>query len=106
LVFWASNSSKSINKALAEYVAGLLQNVEVEVLDLNDFERPIFSIDREEQNGIHPLANEFKEKSKWADGFIVSFAEHNGAFTAAYKNIFDWVSRIEKSFWGDKPMLL
>jgi chromate reductase len=106
LVFGASNSSKSINKALAEYVAGLLQNVEVEVLDLNDFEMPIFSIDREEQNGIHPLANEFKEKLKWADGFIVSFAEHNGAFTAAYKNIFDWVSRIEKSFWGDKPMLL
>jgi NAD(P)H-dependent FMN reductase len=41
-----------------------------------------------------------------SDGIIISFAEHNGSYTAAFKNIFDWVSRIGKIVWWDKPMLL
>jgi NAD(P)H-dependent FMN reductase len=33
-------------------------------------------------------------------------AENNGAYSAVFKNIFDWISRIEgKTFFG-KPMLL
>jgi chromate reductase, NAD(P)H dehydrogenase (quinone) len=106
IVFGASNSRQSINKKLAIYAAGQLSNFEIEALDLNDYEMPIFSVDKESENGIHPLALKFKEKLKTADGFLISFAEHNGAYTAAYKNIYDWVSRIEKSFWGDKPLFL
>ncbi|MFT4525836.1 MAG: chromate reductase [Bacteroidia bacterium] len=37
---------------------------------------------------------------------IISFAEHNGSFSTAFKNVFDWASRVEKSMWLDKPMLL
>ena len=40
------------------------------------------------------------------DGIIISFAEHNGAYTVAFKNIFDWISRIEKVVWYNKPMFL
>jgi len=106
LVFGASTSSKSINKQLAQYAASLLEGVELNQIDLNDFDMPVFNVDREETNGIPEQAYAFKNAIKQADGIIISFAEHNGAYAAAYKNIFDWVSRIEKEFWYNKPMLL
>ena len=106
MVFGASSSKQSINKRLAYFAASLLDNVELDLLDLNDFEMPIYSIDRERENGIPEEALRFKEHVKNSDGIIISFAEHNGSFSAAFKNIFDWISRIEKSTWNDKAMLL
>ena len=105
-VFGASSSRNSINKQLASWAASQLDNVEVNLLDLNDYEMPIFSVDKEQESGIPQLAHTFKEQLRNADGIIISFAEHNGSFSAAFKNIFDWASRIEKSMWLDKPMFL
>lgn len=34
---------------------------------------------------------------------IISFAEHNGSYSAAYKNLFDWASRIDQKVFQDKP---
>ena len=106
LAFGASSSSKSINRRLADYTSKQIEGVEVNLLDLNDFEMPIFSIDREEKGGVPDLANQFKSYIKNTDGIIISFAEHNSSFSAAYKNIFDWISRIEKDVWEQKPMFL
>jgi hypothetical protein len=33
---------KTLNKQLAAYAAGLFENASVEILDLNDYEMPIF----------------------------------------------------------------
>ena len=41
-----------------------------------------------------------------SDGIIISFAEHNGTYSTAFKNIFDWISRIDKNVWENKPMFL
>ena len=41
-----------------------------------------------------------------ADGIVVSLAEHNGSYAAAFKSAYDWVSRIDMKVWKDKPMLL
>lgn len=106
LAFGASSSRQSINKRFATYASSNLSNVEVTILDLNDFEMPIYSIDKENESGIPALAKAFKNYIKAADGLIISFAEHNGAYTAAFKNVMDWVSRMEGSIWEDKPMLL
>ena len=106
LAFAASNSKQSINKKLVTFAAKQLKSVDVTFLDLNDFEMPIYSIDRENESGIHPLAKQFKEEIKKADGIVISFAEHNGAYSAAFKYIFDWVSRINNSVWENKPMFL
>ena len=106
LTFGASNSKASINKQLASYAANQLEQVEVILLDLNDFEMPIYSIDREGATGIPSLAKDFKQQIQEADGILISFAEHNGAYTTAFKNIYDWMSRLEGSVWQDKPMLL
>ncbi|ABZ77834.1 NADPH-dependent FMN reductase [Shewanella halifaxensis HAW-EB4] len=106
LAFAASSSTKSINKQLATYAASLVQGAEVEILDINDYEMPIFSQDREEQLGHPELAQQFFAKIGAADAIIISFAEHNGSYTAAYKNLFDWTSRIDMKVFQNKPMVL
>ena len=106
IAFGASSSKTSINKQLATYVANQFQNAEVEILDLNDFEMPIFSSDKETENGIPQLAHNFYEKLGTVDLIVISFAEHNGAYTAAFKNVFDWISRINSKTFQEKQMLL
>lgn len=106
IAFAASSSSRSINKQLVSYAAGLLTDVEVEILDLNDYELPLFSVDREDQLGQPDLAHAFLQKIDNSDGIIIAFAEHNGCYSAAYKNIYDWASRIKPKVYQDKPMVL
>ena len=102
----ASSSKKSINKVLAEYTGNLVNNVELIKVDLNDFEMPLFSVDVEEEYGSPKGANALYEVFNEADGFIISFAEHNGAYSAVFKNAFDWLSRLNGKVWRDKPMVL
>ena len=106
IAFGGSNSKNSINKELAAYTANQINNVEVEVLDLNDFELPLYGIDLENEHGIPDNAQLFLDKIKLSDGIVLSLAEHNGAYSTVFKNIFDWMSRIDGKLWSDKPMLL
>ncbi|WP_312764041.1 NAD(P)H-dependent oxidoreductase [Epilithonimonas sp.] len=107
LAFGASNSRESINKILAEYTAKQFENAEVELLDLNDYEMPIFSVDREKHDGIPTLALRFAEKIDQSDLLIISLAEHNSTYTSAFKNVFDWISRIkDRKHFGEKPVFL
>ena len=106
LAFGASNSRNSINKQLANYAAHQVQNSTVTLLDLNDFEMPLYGIDREKEEGVPQLAHDFRDRIAEADGIVISFAEHNGSYAVAFKNVFDWVSRIEKGVWMGKPLLL
>ncbi|OUR81504.1 NADPH-dependent FMN reductase [Colwellia psychrerythraea] len=106
LAFAASSSSKSINKQLATYAASLVNGATVEILDINDYEMPLFSQDKEEVLGQPDAAKAFYAKLGQADAIIISFAEHNGSYTAAYKNLFDWTSRIEQKLFQNKPMIL
>lgn len=101
-----SSSKNSINKILAEYVGGLVKNVELTKVDLNDFEMPLFSVDVEAEQGFPKGAVALKEVLNNTDGFVISLAEHNGAYSTAFKNAFDWLSRIDGKVWQDKPMVL
>lgn len=106
LAFAASNSRKSINKQLVSYAASLVDGAEVEVLDLNDYELPLFSEDREKELGHPEQAKVFLAKIADSDALMISFAEHNGSYSAAYKNLFDWTSRLGKKVFQGKPMVL
>jgi NAD(P)H-dependent FMN reductase len=106
IAFGASSSKTSINKQLATFTANQIQNASVEVLDLNDFEMPIYSVDKEKDNGIPQLAQDFYAKIGSADLIVISFAEHNGAYSTAFKNIFDWASRINGKTFQEKQVLL
>ena len=106
IAFAGSNSQHSINKHLATYAANQFDNAQVEVLDLNDFAMPLFSVDLEKEIGQHEIAKSFLNKLESADILIVSLAENNGNYSAAFKNVFDWSSRILKDVFQQKPMLL
>lgn len=66
---------------------------------------PIYSADREKE-AYPEQAYTFLKIIEQSDAIICSLAEHNGNFTAAFKNIFDWTSRINRKIFQDKPMLL
>jgi len=106
IAFGGSNSVNSINKKLAAHAASQVNDAEVTVLDLNDFELPMYGIDLENEHGIPDTAHKFLEHIKTCDGIIVSLAEHNGAYASVFKNLFDWMSRIDGKLWSEKPMLL
>ena len=106
IAFGGSSSRNSINKQLATYTASLFSHAEVEILDLNDYEMPVFSVDKEKEQGIHSLAHDFYNKIGSADLIVLSLAEHNGAYSSAFKNILDWASRINAKTFQQKPMLL
>lgn len=106
IAFGASNSKTSINKQFATWAAGQVEDATVSILDLNDYEMPIFSVDREKQSGMPDKARQFKQYIKDADGILISFAEYNGSYTSAFKNVFDWISRLDGPIWDNKPMLL
>lgn len=105
IAFGGSTSQTSINKQLATYAAHLFSNADVEVLDLNDYPLPLFSVDLEKE-GIPQAAHDFYAKIGSADVLVVSLAEHNGAYSAAFKNLLDWTSRIQSKNFQNKPMLL
>ena len=48
----------------------------------------------------------FKRLIRDSNGIVISLAEHNGSYTSAFKNIYDWISVIEKVVWDDKPLFL
>lgn len=106
LTFAATNSRKSINKQLVKYAATKLANAEIDYVEINDFDLPIYNIDLEEQYGIPKCAHAFQARIEQADVILVSFAEHNGNFTVAFKNLLDWMSRIGRNVYRDKPIVM
>lgn len=107
-----SISQKSINKRLAEFAGrhltklNQMEDAKVTNLDLNNFEMPIFSVDKEAASGFPDKALEFVELIKNSDGIILSIAENNGTYSSGFKNILDWGSRAANPIWADKPMFL
>jgi chromate reductase, NAD(P)H dehydrogenase (quinone) len=105
VAFGASTSSTSINKVLATYTAHLVEGAAVTVLDINDYSVPMFSEDAEKEVGQAEGAKAFLADLAKADALVISFAEHNGHYPAAYKNLFDWATRIDQNVFQGKPAL-
>lgn len=103
--FATTNSTQSINLELVKSALDTFQDHEIQIVDLNDFEMPIYSPERN-KNGIPELALNFNQILRESDALIIGLAEHNGTFSTAFKNIFDWGSRADKSLFQQKPMFL
>ncbi len=106
LALGASNSSTSINTLFATYVANQIGGVEVITADWEEMVLPLYSPDLEASAGIPENAKQFKSRIESVDAIVLSLAEYNGMPSAAFKNLWDWTSRIDMKFWANKPMLL
>ncbi|MDN5480403.1 MAG: NAD(P)H-dependent oxidoreductase, partial [Chryseobacterium sp.] len=102
LAFAGSTSSTSINRELVKFVLKDFQDDQINLLDLNDFTMPVFSVDLEKK-GFPDEAHNFLKEIEACDVIICSLAEHNRSYSAAFKNIFDWSSRINVKVFQNKP---
>ncbi|PQA96823.1 NADPH-dependent FMN reductase [Chryseobacterium shigense] len=105
LAFAGSTSSTSINRELVKFVLKDFHDEDINLIDLNDFTMPVFSVDLEKK-GFPDEAHNFLKKIEECDVIICSLAEHNRSYSAAFKNVFDWSSRINVKVFQNKPMLL
>ena len=106
LVFAGSNSSTSINQKLAEFAASLAQSAVVTIIELRDYPAPVFREDIEKGEGYPQSMIKLNELIKEQDGFIISLPEYNSSITPVFKNTVDWISRIERPTFKNKPVML
>ncbi len=105
LAFAGSNSSTSINQQLVEYVSSQIKDHQIKVIYLANYTMPMYSED-EEKNGFPGMALGLKQEISEMDALIISVNEHNGSFSAFFKNIIDWLSRLDRNFLEGKKILL
>ncbi|WP_298547695.1 NAD(P)H-dependent oxidoreductase [uncultured Aquimarina sp.] len=106
LAFAGSNSSTSINHKLVEYVASEITDHKIKILKLVNYPIPMYSEDEEKNNGFPGMVLGLKQEISEADALIISVNEHNGSWGAFFKNVIDWLSRLDRNFLEGKKILL
>lgn len=106
LAFAGSNSSTSINFKLVKLTATMVENHDIQTLNLAEHPFPMYSEDLEKGKGYSDALTQIKGHIAQADGIIVSVNEHNGNPSAYFKNLLDWLSRMERNFLEGTKVLL
>ena len=109
LIFAASLRKDSYHKKLGRLALQQIQEMgspyEAELVELNDFEMPIFNEDLE-VNGLPASVTAFAQKVSSAHAVIIAEPEYNGCITPILKNTVDWLSRLKPHPWLGKPVFL
>ena len=106
LALAGSNSSASVNFKLVKYTAAQIDNHQVQLLNMSNYPFPMYSEDLEREKGYSNSLIELKDDIQNADGLIISVNEHNGNPSAYFKNVIDWLSRIDRAFLNNTHVLL
>jgi NAD(P)H-dependent FMN reductase len=106
LAFAGSNSSTSINYKLVKFTAGLVSDTKVQVLNMANYPFPMYSEDYENSKGFSNSLTELRDDIKNSEGLIISVNEHNSNPSSYFKNLIDWLSRLERNFFEGKQVLL
>jgi len=106
IAFSGSNHSKSINQLLVKHAASIIENHEVEVLDLRDYESPMFSLDLEAAEGQPAILKQLEATISESTTLLIAVPEYNGFMPSFFKNTIDWLSRINREFLKDKKIIL
>lgn len=106
LAFAGSNSSTSINHQFITHIANRINGHDIKIVKLADYEIPMFSIDLQNSNGFPLDIQVIKNLISEHDALIISVNEHNGMVSSFFKNILDWLSRLDRAFLTDKKILL
>lgn len=106
LAFAGSNSSTSINHKLVEFVVSEINKHEIRVIKLVNYPIPMYSEDEEKNNGFPGMIMGLRQEISESDALIISVNEHNGSWGAFFKNVIDWLSRLDRNFLEGKKILL
>ncbi|MFT6934798.1 MAG: chromate reductase [Maribacter sp.] len=106
LGFAGSNSSTSINYKLVRYTTSLITQQELRLLNLSNYPFPMYSDDYEKEHGFSNALLALKEDIQKASGIILSVNEHNSNPSAYFKNLVDWLSRLDTDFIREQKVFL
>lgn len=95
LIFAGSLRKNSYNFQLAQIAAGLFEQMDATptLLKISDYPLPIYNSDDEEKDGLPENALQLKQLFKQHQGLFICSPEYNSSYSAALKNLIDWVSR-------------
>lgn len=105
LAFAGSNSSTSINFKLVRYTSKLV-DLDVKLLNMANHTFPMYGEDRENQLGFPEAITEMKSRISEADALIIAVNEHNSGVSTYFKNLLDWLSRVDRNYMEDTKVLL
>lgn len=104
--FAGSNSATSINFQLVRHTASLVTEIPVRLMDMANCPFPMYSEDLEREKGFSNSLVEIRDTIKESMGLVISVNEHNSNPSAYFKNLIDWLSRLDRNFLEDKTILL
>ena len=95
LVFAGSLRAGSWNKKLARVAAAAAEAAggQVTLIDLIDYQMPLYNADDETATGLPEAAWRLREQFFAHDGLLISAPEYNSSMTGVLKNTIDWLSR-------------
>ena len=101
VVMAASIRRASVNAALARLIVDALRRrgEHAELIDLADYDMPIYHGDIEAEAGVPDAARELVDRFGAATRLVIVTPEYNGAWPPLLKNTLDWMSRIERGFF-------
>ena len=95
LAFAGSTRTDSFNKKLVKIasIGAREADADVTVIDLRDFQMPIYDGDLEIKDGLPSNAHKLKDLMLAHQGLLVASPEYNSSISGVLKNTIDWVSR-------------
>lgn len=95
LAFSGSTRVDSVNQKTAVALASFVNAAgeEVEVINLKDFDMPIYQGDLEAESGLPQGCLDLKAKLDSADAYIIVSPEYNGYMPPVLINAIDWCTR-------------
>lgn len=103
LAFAGSTRKESLNKKLIKIAAAGASEAgaNVTLVDLRDFQMPLYDGDLEQQEGLPSNTRKLKELMLAHNGFLISAPEYNSSISGVLKNTIDWTSRQSE---GETPL--
>ena len=99
LAFSGSTRGDSFNQKTVAALASCISTAgeDIEVINLGDYEMPIYQGDLEAESGLPKGAKELRAKLMDADALIIACPEYNGFMPPVLINAIDWCTRSEEA---------
>ncbi len=91
-----STRKASLNRKLVAAMSALFADTgaQIKILDLADYDMPIYNGDYEEAHGVPEATLRLIEDMLGCDGIFIASPEYNGSLPPLLKNTIDWTSRV------------